>query len=83
MPDGEIRWSVNRYIDEVSGNAAHGAPTFHRPLSAYINAALDVGFVLTGFLEPVTPKEYSEMFSEDIRQYDRLPTLVGLRFKKP
>lgn len=82
MPNGELRWSVNRYIDEVSGRAAHGAPTFHRPLSAYINAALDVGFVLTGFLEPVTPEAYSKMFPDHVREFDRLPSLIGLRFKK-
>lgn len=82
MPDKEVRWSENRYIEEVDGYAAHGTPTFHRPLSAYINAALEAGFVLTGFLEPVTPKQYSTMFHDSIRQYDRLPSLVGLRFKK-
>ena len=82
MPDKEMRWSANRYIDEVSGHAAHGAPTFHRPLSAYINAGLNAGSVLTGFLEPVTPREYSVMFPDYIRKYDRLPSLIGLRFRK-
>ena len=78
----EQRWSVNRYADYVDGYANHGAPTFHRPLKAYINAALDSGFVLTGFEEPVTPSEYSQMFPPFNRQFDRIPTLIGLRFRK-
>ncbi|HEY0066243.1 MAG TPA: class I SAM-dependent methyltransferase [Flavisolibacter sp.] len=82
IPDQGTRWSVNRYIDEVGGYAAHGAPTFHRPLSAYMNAAFEAGFVLTGFLEPVTPRQYSEMFPDHIRQYDRIPSMVGMRFRK-
>lgn len=78
----ELRWSANRYIDYVDGSASHGAPTFHRPLNVYINAALKSGLVLTGFKEPITPTAYSQMFPPFNRQFDRIPTLVGMRFRK-
>ncbi len=78
----QVRWSANRYAAHVEGRAAHGAPTYHRPLGRYMNAAFEAGFVLTGFREPVPDEQYSSQLSPGEQLFDLVPALVFLRFEK-
>lgn len=81
-PSGDVRWSTNRYMAEVEGRAAHGAPTYHRPLNHYMNTAFEAGFALTGLREPVPSEEYSRQLSPQEREFDLMPALIMLRFEK-
>jgi 2-polyprenyl-3-methyl-5-hydroxy-6-metoxy-1,4-benzoquinol methylase len=80
--DGEVRWYVDRYMARIEGRAAHGAPTYHRSLSDYISAAVETGFVLTGFSEPVSAPALSRRQPSWIRVYDQIPSLALLRCVK-
>jgi SAM-dependent methyltransferase len=79
---GEVRWSVNRYMAEVEGRAAHGAPTYHRPLSSYMSTAFEENFTLTGFREPIASDAYSYQLPPVERDFDLVPALVMVRFEK-
>jgi SAM-dependent methyltransferase len=80
--DGEVRWYSNRYLARVDGLAAHGAPTYHRPLSDYVTTAIASGFVLTGLREPVAGLDYSRRQPAWARPNDVIPTLAVLRLVK-
>lgn len=56
-PNGHMVWTKSRYGQQVSGRASHGAPAFHRPISAYISAARAAGFLLSDLVEPVVPDD--------------------------
>jgi len=78
----DTRWWANRYMARVDGVGAHGAPTYHRSFSDYISAAIEAGFVLTGFREPVASEEYSRKQPPQTWSHDRIPTLAALRLRK-
>jgi len=68
----EIRWmSSNR--QSVRGRI----PTYHRPLSLYINLALQHGLVLERMLEP----QPSPLLLARYPQYERVPYMLVLRFR--
>lgn len=79
---GEVRWSVNRYMAEVEGRAASGAPIYHRPLNSYLNTAFEAGFTLTGFREPIASDAYSGQLAPPERDFDLVPALTMMRFEK-
>ena len=80
--DGEVRWHAHRYMARIEGRAAHGAPTYHRSLSDYVQAAVAAGFVLTGFAEVVASDEASRKLPPHERQFDQIPALAVMRLRK-
>jgi len=81
-PDGETRWYNSRYMARVDGFAAHGAPTYHRPISDYVRVAVAAGFLLGGFIEPVAGPAYSRDLPPWARPNDQIPTLAVLKLIK-
>jgi 2-polyprenyl-3-methyl-5-hydroxy-6-metoxy-1,4-benzoquinol methylase len=80
--DREVRWHAHRYMARVEGRSANGAPTYHRSLSDYLQAAVGAGFVLTGFAEVVASDDVSRTLHPNERCFDQIPGLAVMRLRK-
>ena len=81
-------FAVDRYFERVAWEdritGAFKQPTLrrHRPLEDYVNGALDVGFVLREFQEPMTTQAELQA-SPRFEPMTRVPYFLFMRWKKP
>jgi hypothetical protein len=75
-------WKIDRYFDHTVGTHIDGIGlTFHRPLSDYIQAIIEAGFVITDFLEPSPSKELLES-NERWNTHSRVALILIIGAKK-
>ena len=82
-----IYFKVDRYFDRcvVVWRFYDSPPlySFHRPLSDYVKALIENGFVITDFEEPVPSKKVMEKYYRDFgNEYDRIPWFLVIGAKK-
>jgi SAM-dependent methyltransferase len=78
--DGDVQWSVDRYVEEIRGVSPLGVSSFHRPLSYYFGLGFEAGLQVDGFLEPIAPAWISKQLRPEARA--RVPALAVIRFRK-
>jgi SAM-dependent methyltransferase len=82
----EQYWRIGPYlvesveVEEIAPGVE--LPYVHRPLSRYVNAALDAGLVLTRMLEPA-PAPGFVASAPEYQEAASIPRLLFLRFAKP
>jgi hypothetical protein len=82
----EQYWRLGPYLVETDSLEEVESNVFirfiHRPLSRYINALHDVGFVLERMLEPSPPEGFLARAPEYVLA-STIPRLLYLRLRKP
>lgn len=80
-PDGSSRFSIDHYLEEratwISWNGIH-IQNWHRPLSTYMSALLDLGFNLTHFSEPAP----TGIDDDKARRFHRVPNFLIMEWCK-
>jgi SAM-dependent methyltransferase len=80
-PDGSRRFSIDHYLDERPVRAEWAGISvvnWHRPLSRYMSALLEAGFILRHFAEPgpvVDPSPKAD-------RYHRVPNFLIMEWEK-
>lgn len=82
----EQYWRIGPYLPEAETveQVERGVfiRFFHRPLSRYVNGAIDAGFTLAKMEEPPPPPGFLERAPE-YGEAATIPRLIVLRFRKP
>jgi SAM-dependent methyltransferase len=83
---GEQYWRLGPYLGEDHSleEVDHGVwiPYVHRPLSAYVNALVAAGLVITVMAEPAPPPGFLALAAEAYPQAASFPRLLFLRAEK-
>jgi 2-polyprenyl-3-methyl-5-hydroxy-6-metoxy-1,4-benzoquinol methylase len=79
-------WKVDRYFDRtIEVWRYFDSPplySYHRPLSDYVKALLNNGFVITDFEEPIPSREaMRKHYREFANEYDRIPWFLVIGAK--
>ncbi len=84
-PDGQRIFPIDNYLDEMPEAVAWrgiAVTNWHRPLSAYLQALLGAGLVLTYFDEPA-PSGFPAEDAAKADRYRRVPYFLVMEWSKP